>query len=236
VLAVSLPVWDAAPFTGAADRIPPYEGLVHWALRPGANPNWSHWEDALTAYPVPSWPGDRVRVAGLRLPPASYETAISSFRPSPPEWLTPPLYAAWDANTADALARVGVRYRFATGQPEPQALRARPYAALRTGGTERALDGSAVRRHPGRIDVRLEGPGAGRLTVLEQAFPGWQARVDGLRAPLLAENGFLAVDVGPGRHEVELRFRMTPARRTGLGVTLLSGVAAAVLLWRRRFA
>jgi hypothetical protein len=231
---ISLLVWDGAPFTGAADRIPPYEGLVHWALRPGANPNWSHWEDALAAYAVPVGPGDRIRLAGLRLPPTSYETAISSFRPSPPEWLTPPLYAAWNANTPEALARVGVRYRFATGQPGPLGLRARPYAVLRSGGTERALEGATVRRRAGRIDVRLEARDAGRLTVLEQAFPGWQARVDGARAAVLSENGFLAVDVGPGRHEVELAFRMTRVRRIGLAVTLLSGAGAAALLWRRR--
>jgi hypothetical protein len=235
-LLIGLLVWDAAPFTGAADRIPPYEGLVHWALRRGASPNWSHWEEALDAHPVAPWPGDRVRVAGLRLPPTSYETSIASFRPSPPEWLTPPLYAAWDANTPEALARVGVRYRFTTGEAEPLALPAQPYAALRSAGAERALDESAVRREPGRIDVRVESEGAGRLTVLEQAFPGWQARVDGADAPLLTEDGFLAVDVGPGRHEVELLFRMTRARWLGLGVTLLSSVGAAWVLGRRRAA
>jgi hypothetical protein len=103
-------------------------------------------------------------------------------------------------------------------------------------GTERALDGSAVRRGAGRIEIRVEGEGPGRLTVLEQAFPGWQARVDGAGAPLLAEDGFLAVDVGPGSHDVELLFRMTRARRLGLGVTLLSGAGAAWMLWRRRAA
>jgi len=235
-LAIGLLVWDAAPFTGAADRIPPYEGLVHWALRPGASPNWSHWEEALAAHSVPPWPGDRIRVAGLRLPPTSYETAIASFRPSPPEWLTPPLYAAWDANTPEALAGVGVRYRFTTGEAEPLALPARPYAALSSAGTERALDPSAVRRRAGRIEVRVESAGPGRLTVLEQAFPGWQARVDGAGAPLVTEDGFLAVDVGPGRHDVDLLFRMTHARRLGLGVTLLSSAGAAWMLWRRRAA
>ncbi|PYP99285.1 MAG: hypothetical protein DMF82_25285 [Acidobacteria bacterium] len=82
----------------------------------------------------------------------------------------------------------------------------------------------------------MEGQNAGRLTVLEPAFPAWQARVDGAGAPVLNENGFLAVDVGRGRHEVELIFRMTRARRVGLGVTLLSCAGAAVVMWRRRAA
>jgi hypothetical protein len=234
VLVTSLLIWDAAPFTGAADRIPPYEGLVHWTLRPGASPNWSHWEEALAGRRVPPWPGDHIRVAGLRLPPTSYETAIASFRPSPPEWLTPPLYAAWDANTPGALAQVGVRHRFTTGEAEPLALPARPYAALRSAGREWGLDESVVRRRAGRIEVRVDGARPERLIVLEQAFPGWQARVDGVAAPLLTEDGFLAVDVGPGRHDVDLRFRMTRARRLALGVTLLSLAGPTWMLWRRR--
>jgi hypothetical protein len=235
-LAIALLVWDAAPFTGAADRIPPYEGLVHWSLRPGVSPNWSHWEEALAAHPVAAGAGDRLRVAGLRLPPTSYETAIASFRPSPPEWLTPPLYAVWDANTPEALARVAVRYRFTTGEIEPLVLPALPFAGLGSAGTERAIDESAVRRRGGRIDVRVDGQGPGRLTVREQAFPGWQARVDGVDTPLRDEDGFLAVDVGPGRHDVELLFRMTRARRLGLGVTLLSLAGAGGIVWRRRAA
>jgi hypothetical protein len=232
-LVIGLFVWDGAPFTGAADRIPPYRGLVHWTLFPGASPNWSHWEEALEARPVPPWPGGRSRVAGLRLPPASYETSIASFRPSPPEWLTPPIYEAWDANTPEALARVGVRYRFATGEAEPLVLPARAYAALRSEGTDRPLDESAVRRRAGRIDVLVEGAAPGRLTVLEQAFPGWLARVDGIGAPLLTEGGFLAVDVGPGSHHVELLFGMTRARRLGLVVTLLTAAGVAWMLARR---
>ncbi|MDO4501618.1 MAG: YfhO family protein [Coriobacteriia bacterium] len=67
---------------------------------------------------------------------------------------------------------------------------------------------------------------------------GWTATVDGAEVPLMRANtGFMAVEVGPGQHAVELRYA-TPGRSTGALLTVagLAALAAVVLLGRRRSA
>ncbi|MGI5865384.1 MAG: YfhO family protein [Myxococcales bacterium] len=59
-----------------------------------------------------------------------------------------------------------------------------------------------------RVAVAVEACGDGVLVVSDSWFPGWQALVDGRRAPLYRAN-FLAraVPVSAGRHRVELFYR-----------------------------
>ena len=58
----------------------------------------------------------------------------------------------------------------------------------------------------GFIDVVCDIPSAGTLTVVEKAFTGWTASVDGKKARLISD-GWLAVDAPAGKHEYAFRYR-----------------------------
>jgi len=89
-----------------------------------------------------------------------------------------------------------------------------------TAGGE-AVAAEVNRRGPGEIDVVTTSDG-GRLVVAEQAQPGWAVTVDGEGADLVEVDGFaLGVELGPGTHEVELRYR-PPGLALGLAVSLVS--------------
>jgi len=73
--------------------------------------------------------------------------------------------------------------------------------------------------------VRLDAPRAGYLVLSDAYYPGWRAWVEGKPAEICLANGaFRAVRVGPGEHEVEMRFAPTSFR---LGL-FASMIAAAV--------
>ena len=85
-----------------------------------------------------------------------------------------------------------------------------------------------------RIRLRLEAPGSGFVRVLESWDPGWSATLDGEPVPvLLADTFALAVAVGPGAHQIELRYA-TPGVRAGAAGSSLSVVLLAWLLWSCR--
>jgi hypothetical protein len=74
----------------------------------------------------------------------------------------------------------------------------------------------------------------GRLVILEQQFPGWRVRIDGggWTTPQ-NEDGFMSTPLPPGRHRVEFRYGLrTPARISGIGVSLLTLLACTVPLRR----
>jgi len=81
-----------------------------------------------------------------------------------------------------------------------------------------------------RIEVDAEAPG---YVVLADAWaPGWRARVDGRDEPILkADVLFRAIEVGAGRHEVDMRYRPRSVV-LGLGVSVLG--AALTAAWARR--
>lgn len=84
------------------------------------------------------------------------------------------------------------------------------------------------------INMRVAVPQPDRLLVHQFAFPGWQARVDGVAAPL-APGGrlaLLAVDLPTGVHDVELRFGWTEPRLAGVAVSMVAAVAFAAVLGR----
>ncbi|MBN1259121.1 MAG: hypothetical protein JXB35_00430, partial [Anaerolineae bacterium] len=62
---------------------------------------------------------------------------------------------------------------------------------------------------------------AAQVAANRFAFPGWQAEVDGERAPVTPTDphGLISFPVPAGRHEITLRFGTTPLR---LGATLVS--------------
>lgn len=72
-------------------------------------------------------------------------------------------------------------------------------------------------------------PAAGVLTVKENRWSGWRARVDGRRARLLPGQ-WLAVALPAGHHRIEFRYASWDVP---VGVVLsLAGIALSVFLWR----
>lgn len=65
-----------------------------------------------------------------------------------------------------------------------------------------------LRRHPDRLEARVTCNGPCLLVLAQPWAPGWGARVDGRRRPLVRTNlAGLGVVCPPGRHEAELSYR-----------------------------
>jgi len=224
--------WDGLPYTGAADRIPHYRGIVHWYTD---DPDWSHWATSMQPVTV-SFPDGTIsrRVRNLELPPSEYNTDIDSFFPAYYEWLTPTIYNRyWKSTDPARLAAAGVGYGFSNNRRDPAVWPARPYATLVSAqDIVRPANGN-VSRGAGKIRVDLERfEHDVTLVVLEQHFPGWKVRVDGgaWRDPVDRE-GFLSVALAGGAGRVEFEYRLgTAARRTGAGVSLLTLIAGLFAL------
>jgi hypothetical protein len=59
-----------------------------------------------------------------------------------------------------------------------------------------------------QLRFAVDAPAAGYVVVNEKWFPGWHATLDGQSAPILRGNVIMqAIEVPPGKHVVELRFR-----------------------------
>lgn len=93
---------------------------------------------------------------------------------------------------------------------------------------------------PGAHRVVSEHAGAGRLVVATAWYPGWVAEVDGVEQPLVddptwvagpPEGLYLALDLPPGRHEVELRFE-SEAAAIGVQLGAAAWLAWALAVWR----
>ncbi len=228
---LTLVAWDGAPYTGAADRIPPYTGAVHWHA---ADPRIAHWAEQMTPAPLDLPSDGRVRrVRNLELPPNDYTTALDWFYPGYYEWLTPTVFREyWKTSDPERLAAAGVTLSFTNTRPTAETVFARPYVGFERDGRPIADPADLVERRPGRIRVRASAPEPGAtLVVLEQFFPGWRVRVDdGAEALPRDVRGFLAVDLPAGGHAIELRYGAgTWPRRLGLFLTLLALGATAVL-------
>lgn len=81
-------------------------------------------------------------------------------------------------------------------------------------------------------DVRLVCASAsgGYAVLADENVPGWRATVDGVPAPIVtAEVLFRAVRIGPGVHEIRFSYR-APLLREGIAVSLVSLLAAAIVL------
>ncbi|MBI3269561.1 MAG: YfhO family protein [Planctomycetes bacterium] len=79
----------------------------------------------------------------------------------------------------------------------------------------------------GHVLLRSRLPAPGMLVFLENAFPGWEARVDGEPVQVrVADVCFIGVPLPPGPHQIALDFR-PPAVR--LGVALSAGTAVILL-------
>jgi uncharacterized membrane protein YfhO len=85
-----------------------------------------------------------------------------------------------------------------------------------------------VSYEPERAVVRARAARRSLVVLTDSWFPGWQATVDGERAPIRRVDHVLrGVVVGPGEHTVE--FRYAPASwRAGWIVSLLALLAIAL--------
>ena len=82
---------------------------------------------------------------------------------------------------------------------------------------------------PEEIVVTVDGGEGGLLVVAEQNQPGWSVEVDGTITEAVTVDGMdIGVEIGPGAHEVVLRYR-TPGLRLGLGLSVLSLVAIVLV-------
>ncbi len=99
--------------------------------------------------------------------------------------------------------------------------------------TSVTVDGSG----PGHWKLTSSGPAASLVVVADANFPGWTARVDGHRAPVLeADGAFISVAVGPGQHRITFDYGPGVAALVGRLITFATILAllAGGLLSRRR--
>lgn len=121
---------------------------------------------------------------------------------------------------------------------EVEGARPRCYLLARGGGAPREVP--LTRPWPGALRIeRIETEGPARLVLGEAWYPGWTAELDGatvLEEDLVrAEGLFMALELPPGRHRVELRFESASVA-IGLRLGAAAWLAWATglwLLWRR---
>src|SRR4029453_15104108 len=79
---------------------------------------------------------------------------------------------------------------------------------------------------PERIALVTDAGAAPAMVLLSEGFhPWWRATVDAAPAPVLrAQTTLMAIPVGPGRHEIELRLRRPLVVATRAGVSALARV------------
>jgi len=79
--------------------------------------------------------------------------------------------------------------------------------------------------------LAIEASSETRLSFHIFYFPGWQFYIDGQRVPTFASGplGLVSTDVPPGQHRVSLRFEDTPARTTGIAISLASVILLSLL-------
>ncbi|MGI8588913.1 MAG: hypothetical protein ACR2M0_14705 [Chloroflexia bacterium] len=90
---------------------------------------------------------------------------------------------------------------------------------------------SITRYEPEHVEITADSPEAGLLILSDQAFPGWEAAVDGRPAPIITvDHALRGVYLGVGRHRVEFDYRPASfawgAGLTGLGLLVALGLVA----------
>jgi len=94
-------------------------------------------------------------------------------------------------------------------------------------------DVTILKHDPTRWTIGVSAASAGRLVVANPYFPGWNAYVDGLEAPLRANPGDpIMIAIPPGAHRVDLAYRPR-SFRAGLAIAALSALALAVVFLKR---
>ncbi|NCG24133.1 MAG: YfhO family protein [Actinobacteria bacterium] len=122
------------------------------------------------------------------------------------------------------------------------------YRLIRSGDVllTEIIDSSFVRATPGAqvvdstvgpdvVTALVDADGEALVTVAINHHPGWSAQVDGEEVGIVrADSAFMGVEVGPGRHSIELTF--TPkGLRSRLAVFLVSILGISLLWFGPRF-
>lgn len=148
-----------------------------------------------------------------------------------------PASATWVETNAEALEKVEA----ADFAPKEQVV-LEGVPAHRAVGRAPARQGTVTvsREAPGDLTLHVTRSSPGYVVVNENAYPGWQAMVDGRRQPIYRANStYMAIPVEAGTSTVRLQFRPASIR---LGaaisafvlVALLGGLAAAAWWPRQR--
>jgi hypothetical protein len=131
----------------------------------------------------------------------------------------------------------GIRYRVArkasdAHQVEVFASRSgvKVWSDSRIGEPVTANHFQVISRDSERMVLDVEMAGAGLVRVGDAFYPGWRARVDGVRRPVQELDTVRAVQVPAGRHRIEFFYRPASVY-WGLALTL-AGLIAALFLWR----
>ncbi len=189
---------------------------------------------------------DRMAVVAevVRDPAASHGRRVVPRQPEPyAQWfpqalVVPTAEEAW----AQVWQRAGLggpkwgRQVVVEAVPLDLALGDAPWAAAPASPADRGLGPVQVQRPaPDRVVVTVHTDRDGWLLLAEQAYPGWQAAVDGARVPVYrAEYALLAVPVPAGQHTVVWAYR--PAWWPLVGwLGLLGVVGLAALGWGKGF-
>jgi len=86
---------------------------------------------------------------------------------------------------------------------------------------------SVARPAPGRVELDVHCPGDAFAVCAERADRGWEATVDGVRAPLVRSYGLvLGLPLHRGAHRVVLRYR-PPGFRLGMALAAATALTLA---------
>jgi hypothetical protein len=81
---------------------------------------------------------------------------------------------------------------------------------------------------PGQVRISAEAPEGGWLVLSDLYYPGWEAFIDGVPAPIYQGNYlFRAVELSPGKHQVQFVYRPAPLR---IGIVLCILALAIVVV------
>jgi O-antigen/teichoic acid export membrane protein len=131
------------------------------------------------------------------------------------------------ASRSEALAAIkrpgfDPRHEVMLDVPDPASLRPTSDSATQT-----HLAADVTEYGNNRVVVQAAAPDGGTLVLADVYFPGWTATIDGEPATVLRANGlFRAVQLPPGDHTVEFRYRPLSVRVGGL----LTGISGLILL------
>jgi hypothetical protein len=96
----------------------------------------------------------------------------------------------------------------------------------------RGVPATIVRDDPQIVEVRATLAAPGLVVLADTYARGWQATVDGVRAPILATNHlFRGVPAPAGEHVVRFEYRPR-SLRIGVALTLLTASALVLVGWR----
>jgi hypothetical protein len=86
-----------------------------------------------------------------------------------------------------------------------------------------------------RLALEVSTQGHACLVLADTDYPGWEATIDGRPAPILRANmAFRAVEVPPGLHRVQFRFRPSSARHGLIASTLFLLLSIGAAFSRRK--